>query len=106
MGKDLGETRAKVSEFVERKIATDDQLKRIDIRAPQNGIVQQLTVHTVGGVVAAGETIMLIVPDADTLMVEVKIAPQDIDQLYLGQTGDPSISQHSMCGPPLKLKAR
>ena len=85
VGKDLGDTRTKVSEFVERKIATDDQLKRIDIRAPQDGIVQQLAVHTVGGVVAAGETIMLIVPDADKLMVEVKIAPQDIDQLYLGQ---------------------
>ena len=85
VGKDLGETRAKISEFVERKVATDDQLKRVDIRAPQSGIVQQLTVHTVGGVIAAGDAIMLIVPDADTLMVEVKIAPQDIDQLYLGQ---------------------
>ena len=85
VAKDLAETRAKVSEFVERKVATDDQLKRTDIRAPQNGIVQQLTVHTVGGVVAAGDSIMLIVPDADTLMVEVKIAPQDIDQLYMGQ---------------------
>jgi HlyD family secretion protein len=86
VGKDLADTRAKVSEFVERKIATDDQLKRIDIRAPQNGIVQQLAVHTIGGIVAAGDAIMLIVPDADTLMVEVKIAPQDIDQLYVGQT--------------------
>jgi HlyD family secretion protein len=85
VGKDLGETRAKISEFIERKVATDDQLKRIDIRAPQSGIVQQLAVHTVGGVIAAGDAIMLIVPDADTLMVEVKIAPQDIDQLYLGQ---------------------
>ena len=85
VGKDLGETRAKISEFVERKVATDDQLKRVDIRAPQSGIVQQLTVHTVGGVITAGDAIMLIVPDADTLMVEVKIAPQDIDQLYLGQ---------------------
>ena len=85
VAKDLAETRAKISEFIERKVATDDQLKHTDIRAPQNGIVQQLTVHTIGGVVAAGESIMLIVPDADTLMVEVKIAPQDIDQLYLGQ---------------------
>ena len=49
VAKDLAETRAKVSEFIERKVATDDQLKRTDIRAPQNGIVQQLTVHTVGG---------------------------------------------------------
>ena len=86
VAKDLAETRAKVSEFAEKKVATDDQLNRTEIRAPQNGIVQQLTVHTVGGVVAAGDSIMLIVPDADTLMVEVKIAPQDIDQLYLGQT--------------------
>ena len=54
VAKDLGETRAKVSEFIERKVATDDQLKRTDIRAPQNGVVQQLTVHTVGGVIAAG----------------------------------------------------
>jgi HlyD family secretion protein len=86
VAKDLSETRTKVSEFAERKIATDDQLNRTDIRAPQNGIVQQLAVHTVGGVVAAGDPIMLIVPDADVLIVEVKIAPQDIDQLYLGQS--------------------
>ena len=47
--------------------------------------MKQLAVHTVGGVIAAGDPIMLIVPDADALTVEVKIAPQDIDQLYLGQ---------------------
>ena len=86
VAKDLAETRAKVSEFSEKKVATDDQLNRTDIRAPQNGIVQQLTVHTVGGVIAAGDSIMLIVPDADALMVEVKIAPQDIDQLFLSQS--------------------
>jgi len=85
VAKNLNETRSKVSEFFERKVATDDQLKRTDIRAPQDGIVQQLAVHTVGGVVAAGDTIMLIVPDADTLTVEAKISPQDIDQLFLGQ---------------------
>src|SRR6202035_1773963 len=45
----------------------------------------QLAVHTVGGVVAAGDTIMLIVPNADNLIVEAKINPQDIDQLQLGQ---------------------
>ena len=86
VGKDLAETRAKVSELIERKVAAEDQLKRIDIRAPQDGIVKQLTVHTVGGVIAAGDPIMLIVPDADALTVEVRIQPQDIDQIYLGQT--------------------
>lgn len=85
VGKDLAETRAKVSEFVERKVAAADQLKRTDIRAPQSGIVKQLAVHTVGGVIAAGDQIMLIVPNTDALTVEVKIAPHDIDQLFLGQ---------------------
>ncbi len=85
VGKDLIETRAKLAELSERKTAAVDQLNRIDIRAPQSGRVHELSVHTVGGVIAPGEQIMLIVPDADALAVEVKIAPRDIDQVYVGQ---------------------
>jgi HlyD family secretion protein len=86
VGKDLIETRSKLSELAERKTAAVDQLNRIDIRAPQSGRVHELSVHTVGGVIAPGEQIMLIVPDADSLAVEVKIAPREIDQVYVGQT--------------------
>ncbi|MGM4906824.1 HlyD family type I secretion periplasmic adaptor subunit [Tardiphaga sp. 866_E4_N2_1] len=86
VGKDLIETRSKISELSERRTAAVDQLNRIDIRAPQNGRVHQLAVHTVGGVISPGEQIMLIVPDNDTLAVEVKITPRDIDQLYIGQS--------------------
>jgi HlyD family secretion protein len=86
VGKDLIETRAKLSESAERKIAAVDQLNRVDIRAPQSGRVHELSVHTVGGVIAPGEQIMLIVPDADALAVEVKITPRDVDQVYVGQT--------------------
>jgi len=57
---------------------------RTDIRAPQSGMVHQLTVHTVGGVVQAGEPIMLIVPEADDLTVEAKLPPQNIDQVRIG----------------------
>jgi HlyD family secretion protein len=85
VGKDLIEARSKISELAERKTAAVDQLNRIDIRAPQSGRVHQLTVHTVGGVISPGEQIMLIVPDADALAVEVKIAPRDIDHVYVGQ---------------------
>src|SRR5262249_12572489 len=60
VGKDLTETRSKVSEFTERKVAAEYQLNHIDIRAPQNGVVHQLAVHTVGGVVGPGEAIMMI----------------------------------------------
>ena len=55
VAKELREIDAKVGEFVERKVAAEDQLKRIDIRAPQTGIVHQSTVHTVGGVINAGD---------------------------------------------------
>lgn len=47
--------------------------------------MHQLSVHTNGGVIGAGEQIMLIVPLADKLMVEANVAPQDIDQLQVGQ---------------------
>ncbi len=85
VSKDLREVEGKIGELVEKKVAAEDQLKRIDIRAPQDGTVHQSTAHTVGGVVPAGDPIMLIVPDTDTLMVEAKVQPQDIDQLQLGQ---------------------
>ena len=86
VAKELAEVHAKIGEFVERKIAAEDQLKRIDIRAPQTGTVHQSTAHTIGGVISAGETIMVVVPKADTLTVEAKVAPQDIDQARLGQS--------------------
>ncbi len=85
VGKDLAEIRAKESELREKKIAAEDQVKRIDIKAPQTGIVHQLNVHTVGGVVGPGETIMLIVPESDALIVEGKLQPKDIDQVRPGQ---------------------
>ena len=83
--KDLRETQGKLAELSERRIAAEDQLKRVDIRAPQSGIVHQLAVHTVGGVVTQSEPIMLIVPEGDALVIEVRIAPQDIDQVHPGQ---------------------
>ncbi len=85
VAKELREVDGKIGEFVERKVTAEDQLKRIDVRAPQDGTVFQLAVHTVGGVITAGDPIMLIVPEADNLAVEVKVNPQDIDQLQLNQ---------------------
>jgi membrane fusion protein, type I secretion system len=85
VAKDLREVDAKYGELVERQVAAEDQLKRIYIRAPQDGIVLQSNVHTVGGVVTPGETVMLIVPETDKLMVEAKVNPRDIDQVQVGQ---------------------
>jgi HlyD family secretion protein len=85
VAKELAEIRGKTAELVERQVAAEDQLKRIDIRAPQSGMVHQLAVHTVGGVINPSEPLMLIVPEGDELTVEARIPPQDIDQLALGQ---------------------
>ncbi len=85
VSKELREIQGKIAELVERKVAAEDQLKRIDIRAPQDGIVHQLAVHTVGGVVGPGEALMMVVPNNDLLIVESKIAPQDIDHVRPGQ---------------------
>jgi membrane fusion protein, type I secretion system len=85
VSKDLRETNDKIGEFVERKVTAEDQLRRVDIRAPQAGMVLQSSVHTVGGVITAGDAIMMIVPQADDLSVEAKVNPQDIDKLQIGQ---------------------
>lgn len=85
VSKDLRETNDKIGELIERKVAAEDQLRRIDIRAPQDGMVLQSNVHTVGGVVTAGDALMLIVPQADDLQVEAKVNPVDIDKLQIGQ---------------------
>lgn len=85
VAKELREIQGKSAELVERKVAAEDQLKRVDLRSPQNGVVHQLSVHTIGGVIGPSELLMLIVPENDALTVEVRIAPQDIDQLRLGQ---------------------
>ena len=85
VAKELRETDSKIGEYVERKITAEDQLKRTDIRAPQDGIVFQSTANTVGGVVTAGDPVMLIVPEDDKLQVEVKVDPKDIDQVQFDQ---------------------
>ena len=78
--KDLREAEGKIAELSERRTAAEDQLRRIDLRAPVDGVVHQLSVFTVGGVINTAEPLMLIVPEGDKLVIEAKIAPQDIDQ--------------------------
>ena len=82
--KELRDAQGKIAELKERVTAAEDQLKRVDLRAPQSGFVHQLAVHTVGGVISNGETIMQIVPRADDLVAEAKVAPNDIDQVAVG----------------------
>lgn len=82
---ELREIDAKAGELRERQIAAEQSLKQTDIKAPQAGRVHQLAVHAAGAVIAPGEAIMQIVPTADALVVEARVAPQDIDQVRIDQ---------------------
>lgn len=101
VAQELSEGRAKLAELSERKVAAEDELKRIDIRSPQDGIVHQLDVHTVGGVISPGQPIMLIVPEADQLNVEARVSPTDIDELQLGQKATLHFSSFGRTTPEL-----
>jgi HlyD family secretion protein len=81
----LRQAESDTGQFSERLVAAEDDLKRIDIRAPQAGIVDQLGIHAEGAVISPAEAILQIVPDKDALVAELKLAPQDIDQIAVGQ---------------------
>jgi HlyD family secretion protein len=83
--KELGEVKGKEAELVERGVAARDLLDRIELRAPTSGLVHQLKVHTIGGVIRGGDTVMEVVPDADDLQIEARLQPTDIDQVRIGQ---------------------
>ena len=83
--KELTDVEGKIAKYEDRRVAAMDQLKRIDIRAPLDGRIYQLAVHSVNGVINPGEVLMLVVPGADGLTVEAKIATHDIDQIRVGQ---------------------
>lgn len=76
---------AELAPLMEQQVAAEDELARTEIRAPRSGRVHEATVHTLGGVVGPGETLMTIVPDEDDLLIEVRVGATDVDQLTVGQ---------------------
>ena len=82
----LQETGQEIAELEQQRVAAQDRLDRLVIRAPITGIVHQMQVATLGGIASAGETLMQIVPQDDEIMVDVRINPLDIDKLAAEQT--------------------
>lgn len=76
---ELKETQQFLAETREKMTASSDVLTRVVIRAPERGIVNDLVVHTVGGVIKPGEKILDLIPLDDKLIIEARVAPQDID---------------------------
>ncbi len=81
---ELRDVQASILNLAERHGAAQARLSRLDISAPQSGIVLGLTTHTIGGVVRAGEPIMEIVPADDALVLEARVQPTDVDKVRAG----------------------
>lgn len=104
---ELNTARAELSKVQEKNIALKDQLTRRNVRSPVNGIVKQIYISTVGGVVKPGMPLMEIIPTDDTLLVEARVKPKDIGFLYPGQDATVKISAYDFSiygGLPGKLE--
>jgi HlyD family secretion protein len=82
---ELRDTEGKIGEFSERQISLSSKVARTTINAPITGTIYQMAVHTEGGVIGPGETLMLIVPEGDDLVLQAQVSPNDIDQVHTGQ---------------------
>ncbi|MEZ5853449.1 MAG: HlyD family type I secretion periplasmic adaptor subunit [Hyphomicrobiaceae bacterium] len=82
---ELRKVQAQVAEVLEQRTALADKLKRTEIRAPRAGRINALAVHTIGGVVAPGATVMQVVPEGERLIIDAQLQPVDIDKVRLGQ---------------------
>lgn len=81
----LREVEAALSEIAPKYRAAHEQLERLAIRAPVTGVVVGLNVFTVGGVIAAGNPLMDVVPDQADLVVSARFPVEDADDLSIGQ---------------------
>jgi adhesin transport system membrane fusion protein len=82
---DLAQTQIEMQTIGQTLGGLEDKKARTEIRSPVDGIVKDLKINTVGGVVKPGETVAEIVPTDDTLLVEARIRPADIAFIYPGQ---------------------
>ncbi|MGO4573830.1 HlyD family type I secretion periplasmic adaptor subunit [Microvirga sp. 2TAF3] len=81
----LHETLGELADVRERVLSATRVLERVRITSPVRGVVVKLRYHTPGGVVEAGKTVMEIVPLQENLLIEVRVRPQDIPNVKLGQ---------------------
>jgi HlyD family secretion protein len=80
----LRDTQAQIFQLLERILAANDVLARTVVRAPESGTITDLRIHTPGGVVAAAEPLMDLVPRQDRLIVRAQVKPEDIDLVRPG----------------------
>ncbi|MEZ2131342.1 MULTISPECIES: HlyD family type I secretion periplasmic adaptor subunit [unclassified Sinorhizobium] len=84
VAQDLRETEGQILTLTEQLRTIDDQLARTEIRAPEDGVIMDLRVHTTGGVVGAGEPLVYLVPRNSPLIITAHVRPDDINLVHPG----------------------
>ncbi|WP_416137011.1 HlyD family type I secretion periplasmic adaptor subunit [Halomonas sp. HK25] len=82
---DLAQVMGDLSALDESSAGLQDRVRLAEVRSPVDGVVQRLNINTIGGVAQQGQEVVEIVPSDDQLLVEARIAPQDIAFLRPGQ---------------------
>lgn len=80
----LREAQSQIAILFEKIRALDDQLSRTDVKAPEDGVVTDLRIHTTGGVIGAGAPLMDLVPMDDRHIITARLRPEDIDVVRVG----------------------
>ncbi|WP_046489741.1 HlyD family type I secretion periplasmic adaptor subunit [Pseudomonas veronii] len=101
VAKELSDVQAQVFDLQEKAAALEDRLSRIVIRAPEDGMVLDMKVHTIGGVVGAGTPLLDIVPASSELVVEAHVSTNDIDRIALGKLTDIRFSAFNSATTPV-----
>ncbi|MBX9754857.1 MAG: HlyD family type I secretion periplasmic adaptor subunit [Pseudomonadaceae bacterium] len=83
--KELNEVRTELQKITATSVAIEDRVSRTTVQSPVHGIIKQLKVNTIGGVVQPGSDLLEIVPLEDNLLIEAKVRPQDVAFLRPGQ---------------------
>ena len=96
----LKTTQVNIADLRERVTVAKDILRRMDVKAPRSGTIQDLRVHTVGGIIAPGEKLMDIVPKDEELIIEAQVAPTEVDSLIVGQKAEVRLTALNMRSTP------
>lgn len=98
----LREAQNQIFQIRERLQAADDQLSRTAVKAPEDGVVTDLRIHTPGGVIGAGAPLMDLVPRQDRLIVVARVRPEDIDVVRPGLSAEVNLLPYNQRRvPPL-----
>lgn len=91
---EAGDVLAELAEVEQTVIRLKDKVKRLDVVAPIDGIVQAMAITSINAVVDPGEVILRIVPVQDEMIVEARVSPKDIGHVQSGQAADVKVDSY------------